>query len=166
MRPFLFIGLALLAGACGAFRTDSADQPAPEIRWASIDQVWGPDAAPDRRVLLNVYTDWCEFCRKMDSDVYPDSAVRRVVAEHFLTIGLNADSDRIVRFKGQEFTERALARRLGVRSYPTMVFLEPDGNVILQTNGFMPTDDFVRMLTYIGSQAYTRVDFAEFKPER
>jgi thioredoxin-related protein len=72
---------------------------------------------------------------------------------------------RIVHFRGQEFSERALARRLGVRSYPTMVFMDPDGHVILQTNGFMPTDDFVRMLTYIGSQAYDRVDFAEFKPE-
>lgn len=166
MKPLAIIATALLAAACGPAGSYTSDAPAPEIRWSSIDGVWAPDASPERRVLVNVYTEWCEFCRKMDSDVYPDSAVRRVVAEHFMTVGLNADSDRIVRFKGQEFTERALARRLGVRSYPTMVFMEPDGTVILQTNGFMPTDDYVRMLTYIGSQAYTRVDFAEFRPGR
>jgi thioredoxin-related protein len=138
---------------------------APEIQWVSIDGIWGPETRPDRRVLVNIYTEWCDYCRLMDEQVYPDSSVRRVVAEHFVTVGLNADSDRIIRFKGQEFTERAFARRLGVRSYPTMVFMDPDGHVILQTNGFMPTDDLVRMLAYIGSQAYDRVDFAEFKPE-
>ncbi len=165
MKPLLLGGLLFLAFGCRLPDAKQTQSDPPEIRWISVDGVWASEAKPDRRVLINVYTDWCDFCRQMDSQVYPDSSVRRVVAEHFITVGLNADSDRIVHFRGQEFSERALARRLGVRSYPTMVFMDPDGHVILQTNGFMPTDDFVRMLTYIGSQAYDRVDFAEFKPE-
>lgn len=151
--------------ACGT-RTDTPPEAVvPDIAWIPIDHVWTPTQGPDRRVLVNVYTDWCEFCRKMDTDVYPDSLVRRVVADHFMTAGINADSDRIVRYRGDELTERALARRLGVRSYPTMVFMEPDGTIILQMNGFMPTSDFVRMLTYIGSSAYQRMDFADYHPE-
>jgi thioredoxin-related protein len=165
VKPLLVGTLLILAVGCGLPDSNLDQSHVPEIRWASMDSLWAPPSKPDRRVLVNVYTEWCDYCRQMDNQVYPDSTVRRVVAEHFITVGLNADSDQIIRFKGQEFTERAFARRLGVRSYPTMVFMDPDGHVILQTNGFMPTDDFIRMLTYIGSQAYDRVDFAEFKPE-
>ncbi len=116
----------------------------------------------DRMVLVNVYTDWCEFCRKMDQEVYPDSTVRATLARFFDTVRLNAESSDSVSYMGRMTTEADLARELGIRSYPTLLFLDSQGKLILQINGYMPAPDFDRMLRYLGSEAYRSVEYAEF----
>lgn len=164
MKSVVLLVVLILGIACS--RSETEVRPAPEIRWMGIEA--GLDAAngSDKKVLVNIYTDWCNFCKKMTDTVYPDSLVRQSVYEHFIPVGLNAESDALVTYQGSDISERDLARKLGVRSYPTMLFMNAQGELILQSNGYMPAQDFNRMLLYIGSNAYQSMEFIQFEPDR
>lgn len=162
MKVLLLVALVLFS-ACA--ETQDTVRPAPEIVWTGIEEGLSEGAGSDKKILVNIYTDWCNYCKKMTETVYPDSTVRQTVFEHFISVGLNAESDAMVSFKGETISERELARKLGVRSYPTMLFLSANGDLILQSNGYMPADDFNRMLLYIGSNAYQSMEFIQFEPD-
>lgn len=141
-------------------------RPAPEIQWIGIEEGLDLSRSTQKKILVNVYTDWCSYCQKMTDTVYPDSTVRQTAYELFLTVGLNAESEEVVQFKGESLTQRELARKFGIRSYPTMLFLDSKGELILQSNGYMPAEDFNRMLMYIGSNAYLNMEFIQFEPSQ
>lgn len=163
MKAWLYTILILILTGCAEPSMDV--RPAPEIQWIGIEEGLRTGQETDRKILVNIYTDWCNFCKKMTDTVYPDSTVRQTVFEHFVPVGLNAESDAIVLFKGEPISEKDLARQLGVRSYPTLLFMSSSGELILQSNGYMPAGDFNRMLTYIGTSAYETMEFIQFEPD-
>jgi thioredoxin-related protein len=164
MNVLRMIPVLLMIFSCASPLQD--ERPAPEIVWIGIEDGLEAGSTSDKKILVNMYTDWCNYCKKMTETVYPDSAVRQTVFEHFIAVGLNADSEALVTFKGRQIREKDLARELGVRSYPTLLFMSKDGNIILQSNGYMPAEDFNRMLLYIGSSAYETMEFIQFRPDK
>lgn len=164
MNVLRLIPILLLIVACD--RPSEDVRPAPDIVWIGIEEGLQTGTDSEKKILVNIYTDWCNYCKKMTDTVYPDSTVRQTVYEHFIAVGLNAESEALVTFKGELIREKDLARKLGVRSYPTMLFMSADGDLILQSNGYMPADDFNRMLLYIGSSAYLTMEFIQFEPEK
>ncbi len=164
MKSALFSALVILS-VLSCSNEELVLRPAPEIEWVSIEKGLKDAKDSDKKILVNVYTDWCDFCKKMTNTVYPDSTVRSSVYEHFVSVGLNAESEKMVRYQGEDLTEKQLARKLGIRSYPTMLFLNSDGELILQSNGYMPANDFNRMLMYMGSNAYLTMEFIDYVPD-
>jgi thioredoxin-related protein len=136
------------------------------IEWVKFEEAQNLSVEDGKKILVHVYTDWCEYCKKLDDTVYPDSSVISSVSDLYHAVRLDAESDEILRFKNEEITMRQLARNLGVRSYPTILFIDTDGELLLQINGYMPVDDFKNMLAYIGEEAFTKTEFHEFAAQR
>ncbi len=107
-------------------------------------------ATAGRPVLVDVYTDWCTWCKRMDQDVYTRPAVREYLAQHFVMVKLNAEYSTPARYDGKQYTSRTLAERFRVNGYPTTIFLRPDGNHIANVPGYVPADRFLLLLRYIG----------------
>jgi thioredoxin-related protein len=82
------------------------------------------------------------------------------------SVRLNGESDEFITFNGKSMTKTDFAREIGVRSYPTMLFIDKKGELILQINGYMPVSDFQNMLVYIGKEAYKRTEFHDFVADR
>lgn len=112
--------------------------------------------------MVHVYTDWCEYCKKLESDVYPDESVTQTINRYFVPVKLNADALHHLTYKGKQYTQEAFALEMGIKSYPTILFFDSNGDIILQINGFMPIHDFQNMLAYIGEEAFMRTEFHEF----
>lgn len=81
-------------------------------------------------VMIDFYTDWCGWCKKLDSDTYSDPKVR-AVAEKFVCVKIDAEK------------ESALTSKYGVQGFPTIIFLSKDGNVISKITGYLPPDKFL-----------------------
>jgi len=107
-------------------------------------------ATAGRPVLVDVYTDWCTWCKRMDQDVYTRPEVREYLSQHFVTVKLNAEYSTAARYDGKQYTSRTLAERFRVSGYPTTIFLRPDGNHIANVPGYVPADRFLLLLHYIG----------------
>lgn len=117
----------------------------------------------NKLVLVDVYTDWCGWCKRMDKDVYTDAKVQAELNKYFAFAKLNAESPNKQVFQGSEVSEQTIAGNLKVSGYPTTIFMTSDEQVIQTLPGYVKAPDFALALRYIGSQAYKSQDFESWK---
>lgn len=75
----------------------------------------------NKLIFLDIYTIWCGPCLKMDKDVWIEPSVQESYNESFINVKVNAENPS----RGA-----AIAERYGATSFPTLVYLDPDGSVI------------------------------------
>ncbi|MBK8230372.1 MAG: DUF255 domain-containing protein [Candidatus Eisenbacteria bacterium] len=114
--------------------TTAAPAPASEIDWAE-NFGWALEEAraEDKVVMVDFFTHWCHWCKVLDKKTYVDPTVCRT-AERMVSVKVNAES------------EVAVASKYGVRAYPTIAFLNPDGSLRRLIQGYMPPDQFQTLL--------------------
>jgi thioredoxin-related protein len=142
------IGLGLVFGlSLSSFTTvvELNDEP-NEINWLTIEEAQALAEENPKKVIMDVYTDWCGWCKKMDKTTFADEKVVAYVNENFYAVKLKADSNDKVTFKGQEFSKGELARALRVTGYPTIVFFDESFGRFQPVSGFRPADDFLKLL--------------------
>jgi thioredoxin-related protein len=156
----VFFAIALLAVSGVA----SAGKPAPSsVQWTGWDAGLKRAAAVNRPVLVDVYTDWCGWCRRMDRDVYQRDDVRAYLSRRFVTVKLDAESSNPATYATRRYTESSLAARFRVTGYPTTLFLKPNGEHLVNVPGYVPADRFLLLLRYIGDGHLERgVSFDDF----
>ena len=101
-----------------------------QLDWQSEgwDQILAEAKAQDKLIFADIYTIWCGPCIKMDKDVWVDSTVKAHYNDRYINVKINAENPS----RGQE-----VAQKYGASAYPTLLYLDPDGEVIS---------------TYVGSQ--------------
>jgi thioredoxin-related protein len=135
--------------------------PGP-IVWHSFDEGTLLARNSNKKVLVDVYTDWCSWCKKMDSEVYANKEVLDVVREHFILVKLNAESGNALSFRGNKISEADFARELGVTGYPTTLFFDQNSNPITDFPGYAAPERFAKVLQFIGMDYYKTVSFQEY----
>lgn len=130
--------------------------------FVSLEQAMSDAKSQNKVVLVDVYTEWCSWCKKLDEDVYPAPEVQKELRNYFTAVKINAESSAAHTFEGKEVTERELASGWQVTGYPTILFLTPDGKVIDQLSGYMPPKDFANTLRYVGTGAYRTMSFEQW----
>ncbi len=143
MRIAALLTLLLLA-------TTTAAAPVRAVEWKAWDAGLASAAASRRPVLVDVYTDWCRWCRQMDRDVYGRPDVERYLDEHFVTVKLNAEGGEAVSYKGRTFSSRSLASSFDVSGYPTTIFLAANGDHLVNVPGYVEPGRFLLLLRFIG----------------
>ncbi len=116
----------------------------------------------NKKVLVDVYTDWCSWCKKMDSEVYTNKEVLQLLKEHFISVKLNAESGKTLSFRGNNVSEADFVRELGVTGYPTTLFYDQNSNHITNFSGYAGPERFANVLAYIGKDYYKTVSFQEY----
>ncbi len=156
-----FLVLPLFVAAFAAATAGAA--LAKPIVWRDWDSGLRQAGESNRPVLVDVYTDWCGWCKRMDADVYSKPAVRDYLSQHFVLVRLNAESAASARYQGETTTMQNLASRFRVTGYPTTIFLKSGGDHIANVPGYVPADRFLLLLHYIGEGQLDRgVSFDDY----
>jgi Thiol:disulfide interchange protein len=85
----------------------------------------------NKLIIVDVFTDWCGWCKKMDQEIYTDPRIAALSREDVF-LKLNAED----RSAGEEF-----ARQAGVHRFPTTMILNSKGQVLDTKTGFMRTPE-------------------------
>jgi thiol-disulfide isomerase/thioredoxin len=109
----------------------------PRIEWKRSLAAARELADAERKlIVVDLYTEWCAPCRKMDAETWPHP---EVVAEKdryvFLKLEAEKDPDGI-----------ALKKQCGIEGYPTILILDSDGREFERLVGFSSGPDFVKKL--------------------
>ncbi len=138
-----------------------------QIEW--LDWNAGIEQARERErpVLVDVYTDWCGWCKRMDRDVYARPEIRDYLATKFVTVKLDAEASDPARYQGKNYNSSTIAERFKVTGYPTTIFLRANGDHIINVPGYVPPERFLLVLRYISEGHFDRgVDWEAFRSKQ
>jgi thiol-disulfide isomerase/thioredoxin len=96
-------------------------------------------------IMVDVYTDWCGWCKVLDRETFPNPAVKEVLSKNFVLVKANAEDNA----DGQR-----LATQSQVDGFPTVMFFDSNGKLKAFTTGFHPPDEFLTGLRqFLGDAA-------------
>lgn len=169
IRTSLLAFLLLLGPACatatGAGQPGTSAQSAnASVQWVSLEDGVKRAASSGKYVFVTVYTDWCGYCRKLNTVTLKSKPVLAELSKNFQSVRVNAEGDKAVVWKGKKMTERQVAKSSwGVTGFPTMLFISPKGEIIGSYSSYAEPEFMVQLLRYISSGARERkVSFDDF----
>ena len=116
---------------------------AEAVNWQSdYDKAIATAKKDNKLVMVDVYTDWCGWCKKLDRDVYADPKVGERLTKSFVTVKINPE---------KSLRAAQLARQFGTRGYPHIVFVNGDGKKIGEIGGYVPANEFLKRLDKVAS---------------
>ncbi len=147
LKYLLFPLLTLLL----SFQLQAQDQ----IKWLKFEEAIAANEQNPKMILVDVYTDWCGWCKKMDKETFTDPTVIAHVNENFYPVKMNAeDTKRSFEFMGKTYTEAQMAASMRVRSYPNFVVIEPKLQNIAQLPGYRTPEQFITGLNDLVKKAF------------
>lgn len=117
-----------------------------KINWLTIEEAEKLTKENPRKIFVDVYTDWCGWCKKMDASTFADEEVIDYVNENYYAVKLDAESQDNISLKGINTTGSELARSFRVSSYPTIVFIDENFHNITPVPGFRKAKEFHSIL--------------------
>lgn len=155
-----FRGILASALVLGALAIPGLSQ---ELVWKPFDKGLKDAAAMKKYAFVDVYTDWCGYCKMMESTTLKAKPVLAELEKNFVSIKFNAESDDQVTWKGKKVAMRDLSMSWGVEGFPTMLFLNSKGEIIGSFASYAEADLMINLLKYISSGARERkVSFEDF----
>lgn len=161
---------ALILSAAMCFAGDARAQKA-KIDWINISAADSGNAG--KPVLIDLYTDWCGWCKVMDRKTYTNKALAAYVSEKFYAVKVDAESRSAIKWKGKTFlfsstykaNEFAVFLTNGRLAFPTTVIIPADGSEPQAVAGYMKPNEMELFLKYFGDQAYKTMSFDAFQKQ-
>jgi thioredoxin-related protein len=136
------------------------------VNWKTFEKGLKDAAVSKKYGFVDVYTDWCGYCKLLESQTLKAPKVMEELQKNFVSIKLNAESEEVVTYKGKKITLRELSASWGVEGFPTMLFLNSKGEIIGSFASFAEADLMVNLLRYISTGAREKkISFENFLKE-
>ena len=139
-----------------------AAKDAVALSWVKYDKGLELAAKENKPIMVDFYTNWCKFCKKMDNETFTDGTVARYLDENFVLVKVNAESNETVITSNGNLSERQLSQSFGVRGYPAYWFLKSNGEKINNVPGYVPPDKFITILRYFGEGHYETTTWKDY----
>jgi uncharacterized protein YyaL (SSP411 family) len=150
----------------GVFRAQAQDE-ATTVNWLTFEEAVERSKTEKRKIFIDVYTDWCGWCKVMDKKTFQTAAVARLLNEKYYPVKFNAEQREDVVFRGTTFkfveygnrgTHQLAAALLNNQlSYPSVVFLNEDLSIVHIMKGYIQAPEFHKMAEFIGGDHYKSV---------
>jgi thioredoxin-related protein len=181
MKKLNFLSIITLMFVCSLFTTASANSSNTtttdtDVKWTTVDKAIAEAKSGNKQfILVDLYTDWCGWCKKMDENTFTDAGVMELIKSNFIPVKFNAETADVVSFNGKSYSftktgmrgANQLAMDLGSIGgkigYPTIVVLDANGNKLQAFPGYKDVETLTIILKYFQSGSYKTMDFQQFQ---
>lgn len=146
-----------------------------KINWISFKEAVEKQKVENKKLFIDVYTEWCGWCKKMDRTTFRNPVIVDYINQNYLPVKFDAEQRIPIEFRGKEYNfvrkgrrgyhELAAAITRGQLSYPTYVFLDEQLNVIQPVPGYQDEVTLEYILNYFGEDFYKSQPWKKFTEE-
>lgn len=141
-----------------------------KINWLSIEELTQKLQEEHKPVIIDLYTNWCYWCKVMDKKTYTNPKVISYINDHFYAVKVNAETKDAVHWDNRKFdynsrdkvNDFALYLTQGQLEFPNTVIFPETNKMPAAVPGFMEPKELEIILKYFGEGAYKRQNFNQF----
>lgn len=142
-----------------------------KLDWMNMNELSVKMKSENKPVLIDLYTNWCYWCKVMDKKTYSNSKVISYINDHFYPVKFNAESKEMVQWKDKQYNyndsykinDFALYVTAGQPGFPTTVIFPDEKSDPVAISGFLEPKEIEPILKYFGEGAYKTENYNVFK---
>ncbi len=160
---------------------------AQEINWMTMNQAVAAQAKNPKKIFVDMYTSWCGPCKMMDRNTFTNKDVITYINANFYAVKFNAEGNEVIKDNKRTFSnpgynpakakkrnsQHQFTKYMGVRAYPTVLFLGEDGNLINRVKGYKTPQQLELYLKFFGTDLWKEINtqdgfnayFESFEPQ-
>jgi len=146
-----------------------------KINWISFEEAIALNKETPKKIIVDVYTDWCGWCKRMDATTFKNPVIVDYIQKNYWAVKLDAERTDTVVLGEQIFVnpnanarrsahQLAIALLNGKMTYPSIVYL--DENIELMhpaIAGFQKPESLEQIIKYFGEEAYKSIPWDEYQ---
>lgn len=174
MKKGLVALLTLLTSTLFFAQTMSAQETTQKgkVNWLSWEQAMELSKKEKRKLVLEVFSDNCLWCKRMDETTFSEPGIASYLNDNFYPVKLNAEQKQSLWYKDKEYEfiksgpkgyhELAAELLKGKLSYPSTVFLDENQDVIQAIPGYRSPEEFEQIITYFAKNSYRNTPWSSY----
>lgn len=187
VKKYFSVGLLIAAITATTLNSFAQEQPAPAaetksvpVKWMTWEEAVEKNKTEKKKIFVDVYTDWCGWCKVMDKNTFTEAQVAKVLNEDFYPVKFNAEQTADVIFNNITFKYISADGGRGVHqlaaallnnqlSYPNFVFLDEEFKIIpvfpgyQSLPGYRKPEEFHFFLTYVSDNVFKKMSIEDFQ---
>jgi len=133
-----------------------SEKTVPAKTWLSLEEGVVHAKQDQKKILIDVYTDWCKWCKVMDKETFGNAALLPYLKENFHLVKLNAEQKEPIKFNGKEYNwikggrsgynQLAIDLLDGQLAYPSLVVFDAQLNKLQVIRGYKSAEQLKELL--------------------
>jgi len=169
MKNLIYIAIFLLS--VSPIYSQEIEEPKETINWVSISEVEKLTKENPKKIFIDIYTNWCGWCKRMERTTFQNPYIVKYVNENFYSVKLNAETrDTIIyrkmayafnpNFKTNQLAVSLMDARMG---YPTTVYLDEKLKKVGRIASFLSVKKFEAVINYYNKEEYKNMTWEKYE---
>jgi thioredoxin-related protein len=169
MKKSLVLSLIIIVMGFKAYSQEEGSK----VKWYTIDEALKLNEKSPKKIFIDLYTDWCGWCKTMDKNTFSDPKIAEYLNKNFYPVKFNAESKLDVTYRGTVYKntgtqarsphDLAVALTNGQLSYPTAVYLDGTNKLLTAVPGYLTPADIEPILVFFAEDYYKTTKWEDFK---
>jgi thioredoxin-related protein len=160
-----------------------------KINWITLNEALALQKTAPKKIIMDVYTNWCGPCKMLDKNTFQNNDVAAFINKKYYAVKFNGEGNDSIFYKKNSFknpkykaslknrrnSAHEFANFMGINAYPTIVFINDNGDLIVSLKGYkthnqlelylklFQNDDYKKIKTQEEFKAFTTAFKPEFK---
>jgi len=143
-----------------------------QIKWMSLQEAVALQKKAPKKIMMDVYTNWCGPCKMLDKNTFQNKDVVDYVNKNYYAVKFNGEGNDVITYNGNTFknpsydasransrnSAHQLASYLQISAYPTIVFFDEKGAVIAPIRGYLTPPQLELYLKMFKQDEHKKID--------